>query len=175
MIVENFDIRTLLVKTSQCNRGDFYWKCMLKPLEMERWWWWFLYFFLTKINFLEKRIKNKRNYFDNFLWKFSISFAAACESDLMIAAEGKWNKWQIFYEPVEFLRLEMIFFSAEADDGTTPTLRQLFMTMRQIQFDLQDIKSQLNQERTLRGDLQRLVMTHIEKCASGQWRGNAFN
>lgn len=61
----------------------------------------------------------------------------------------------------------MIFFPVDADDGTTPTLRQLFMAMRQIQFDLQDIKSQLNQEKTLRGDLQRIVMSHIEKCSSG--------
>lgn len=58
------------------------------------------------------------------------------------------------------------FISVETDDGTTPTLRQLFMAMRQIQFDLQDIKSQLNQEKTLRGDLQRLLMSHIEKCGS---------
>jgi hypothetical protein len=59
-----------------------------------------------------------------------------------------------------------LYFPVEADDGTTPTLRQLFMAMRQIQFDIQDIKSQLNQERTMRSDLQRLVMTHIEKCGS---------
>lgn len=59
-----------------------------------------------------------------------------------------------------------LYFTVEADDGTTPTLRQLFMAMRQIQFDIQDIKSQLNQERTVRGDLQRLVMSHIEKCGS---------
>lgn len=60
----------------------------------------------------------------------------------------------------------MNFFSVEADDGTTPTLRQLFMAMRQIQFDIQDIKSQLNQEKTLRGDLQRVIMNHIDKCGS---------
>ncbi|CRL01258.1 CLUMA_CG014472, isoform B [Clunio marinus] len=55
----------------------------------------------------------------------------------------------------------------DGDDGTTPTLRQLFMAMRQMQFDIQDMKSQLNQERTLRGDLQRLIMTHMEKCGMG--------
>jgi hypothetical protein len=60
----------------------------------------------------------------------------------------------------------MTFVSVEADDGTTPTLRQLFMAMRQIQFDIQDIKSQLNQEKTHRGDLQRLIVNHIEKCGS---------
>lgn len=54
----------------------------------------------------------------------------------------------------------------DADDGTTPTLRQLFMAMRQIQFDVQDMKAQLTQERTLRSDLQRLLTSHIEKCGS---------
>ena len=65
-----------------------------------------------------------------------------------------------------FKKRSMNFISVDADDGTTPTLRQLFMTMRQIQFDVQDIKAQLNQERTLRSDLQRLVMNHIEKCGT---------
>lgn len=55
-----------------------------------------------------------------------------------------------------------------ADDGqTTPTLRQLYLTIRQIQIDLQEIKSQLVQERTHRGNLQQLIMSHIEKCGGG--------
>lgn len=70
-----------------------------------------------------------------------------------------WNfKWKIY------LLITVV------DDGLavpTPTLRQLFLTIRQIQFDLQEIKSQLNQERTQRGNLQQLVMNHIEKCNSG--------
>lgn len=49
----------------------------------------------------------------------------------------------------------------------TPTLKQLYQTIRQMQFDLQDMKSQLNQERALRGNLQQLIMSHIEKCGGG--------
>lgn len=59
-----------------------------------------------------------------------------------------------------------ILIAAELDDGATPTLRQMFQAMRQLQFDMQEIKSQLNQERILRTDLQRLLMNHIEGCGS---------
>lgn len=57
--------------------------------------------------------------------------------------------------------------SAELDDGTpTPTLRQMFQALRQLQFEMQEIKSQLNQERTLRTDLQRMLMKHTEGCGT---------
>ena len=63
---------------------------------------------------------------------------------------------------VEFLNR----YISVADDGMpTPTLKQLYQTIRQMQFDLQDVKSQLNQERTLRGNLQQLIISHIEKCS----------
>lgn len=64
---------------------------------------------------------------------------------------------------IEFLN----HYISVADDGSmpTPTLKQLYQTIRQMQFDLQDVKSQLNQERTLRGNLQQLIISHIEKCS----------
>lgn len=115
---------------------------------------------------MKEEKKNKRNYFDNSL--HHRCSGSRVNLDLMIAKEGKWNKRQNkWILKGKVLRQRwMNFFSVDPDDGTTPTLRQLYMAMRQIQFDLQDIKSQLNQEKTLRGDLQRLVMSHIEKCGS---------
>ena len=76
------------------------------------------------------------------------------------------NKNEKLYKfHLQFFLICLIF--TVADDGQTPTLRQLYLTIRQIQIDLQDIKSQLVQERTHRGNLQQLIMNHIEKCGSG--------
>lgn len=61
-----------------------------------------------------------------------------------------------------------IISGVETDDANipTPTLRQLFLAMRQIQHDLTDIKSQLNQERSMRGNLQQMLMNHLESTGS---------
>lgn len=62
---------------------------------------------------------------------------------------------------------DWIILVTELDDGTpTPTLRQMFQALRQLQFDMQEIKSQLNQERTLRTDLQRMLFGHIDGCGT---------
>lgn len=132
-----------------------------------------LVFFLTNWKLPERTCGKEANNFDEFKLenKAYLRFRIRIWFDLMIAEERKWNKRQktTFYSITRVLTSmtkNELYFTVEADDGTTPTLRQLFMAMRQIQFDIQDIKSQLNQERTIRSDLQRLVMTHIEKCGS---------
>jgi Rho guanine nucleotide exchange factor 7 len=75
------------------------------------------------------------------------------------------NKNEEFKIPSTTFLLCLIF--TVEDNSQTPTLRQLYLTIRQIQIDLQDVKSQLVQERTHRGNLQQLIMNHIEKCGSG--------
>lgn len=44
----------------------------------------------------------------------------------------------------------------------TPTLRQLWTAIKQMQQDMSQIKLQINEERALRADLQQLLMQHLE-------------
>lgn len=44
----------------------------------------------------------------------------------------------------------------------TPTLRQLWVTVRQLQQDMQQVKTQMTEERALRGHLQQVLMGHLE-------------
>lgn len=47
-------------------------------------------------------------------------------------------------------------------DDMTPTLRQLFISVRQLQQDMTQVKSQISEERTLRNHLQQVLMGHLE-------------
>nr|XP_029720108.1 rho guanine nucleotide exchange factor 7 isoform X7 [Aedes albopictus] len=47
-------------------------------------------------------------------------------------------------------------------DDMTPTLRQLFITVRQLQQDMTQVKAQISEERTLRNHLQQVLMGHLE-------------
>lgn len=47
-------------------------------------------------------------------------------------------------------------------DDMTPTLRQLFITVRQLQQDMTQVKSQITEERALRNHLQQVLMGHLE-------------
>lgn len=44
----------------------------------------------------------------------------------------------------------------------TPTLRQLFITVRQLQQDMTQVKAQITEERALRNHLQQVLMGHLE-------------
>ncbi|XP_070069288.1 rho guanine nucleotide exchange factor 7 isoform X4 [Drosophila takahashii] len=48
------------------------------------------------------------------------------------------------------------------NEDMTPTLRQLWTAIRQMQQDMSQIKLQINEERALRADLQQLLMQHLE-------------
>uniref|UniRef100_A0A1B0EUT8 PH domain-containing protein n=1 Tax=Lutzomyia longipalpis TaxID=7200 RepID=A0A1B0EUT8_LUTLO len=47
-------------------------------------------------------------------------------------------------------------------EDRTPTLRQIWGTVRQMQLDLKQIKEQISEERALRSHLQQLLMGHLE-------------
>jgi len=48
------------------------------------------------------------------------------------------------------------------NEDMTPTLRQLWTAIKQMQLDMSQIKLQINEERALRADLQQLLMQHLE-------------
>lgn len=48
----------------------------------------------------------------------------------------------------------------------TPTLKQLWVTVRQLQSDMQQAKNQINEERALRSHLQQLLIGHLESSAA---------
>ncbi|XP_017854259.1 rho guanine nucleotide exchange factor 7 isoform X3 [Drosophila busckii] len=48
------------------------------------------------------------------------------------------------------------------NEDLTPTLRQLWTAIKQMQQDMSQIKLQINEERALRADLQQLLMQHLE-------------
>jgi len=48
------------------------------------------------------------------------------------------------------------------NEDMTPTLRQLWVAVRQLQQDMTQIKTQINEERALRCHLQQLLMSHLE-------------
>uniref|UniRef100_A0A182NE89 Uncharacterized protein n=1 Tax=Anopheles dirus TaxID=7168 RepID=A0A182NE89_9DIPT len=52
-------------------------------------------------------------------------------------------------------------FAIEYDE-MTPTLRQLFITVRQLQQDMAQVKLQIAEERSQRGHLQQVLMGHLE-------------
>lgn len=54
----------------------------------------------------------------------------------------------------------------ETEESSTPTLRQLWLAIRQMQSDMAEIKSQIVQERELRGNLQQILMTHLENIGA---------
>uniref|UniRef100_A0A182JAZ3 Uncharacterized protein n=1 Tax=Anopheles atroparvus TaxID=41427 RepID=A0A182JAZ3_ANOAO len=47
-------------------------------------------------------------------------------------------------------------------DEMTPTLRQLFISVRQLQQDMAHVKLQIAEERSQRGHLQQVLMGHLE-------------
>ncbi|XP_001650251.2 rho guanine nucleotide exchange factor 7 isoform X6 [Aedes aegypti] len=48
------------------------------------------------------------------------------------------------------------------NDDMTPTLRQLFISVRQLQQDMTQVKTQISEERALRNHLQQVLMGHLE-------------
>lgn len=55
-----------------------------------------------------------------------------------------------------------IYISGLENEDMTPTLKQLWLTVRQLQLDMSQMKSQINEERELRSHLQQLLMGHLE-------------
>lgn len=52
------------------------------------------------------------------------------------------------------------------NDDMTPTLKQIWVSVRQLQQDMNQIKIQVNEERALRSYLQQLLMGHLEGLSS---------
>lgn len=52
------------------------------------------------------------------------------------------------------------------NDDMTPTLKQIWVAVRQLQQDMNQIKIQVNEERALRSYLQQLLMGHLEGLSS---------
>ncbi|XP_055713847.1 rho guanine nucleotide exchange factor 7 isoform X2 [Phlebotomus papatasi] len=53
-------------------------------------------------------------------------------------------------------------FAGIEKEDRTPTLRQIWGTVRQMQLDIKQIKEQISEERALRNHLQQLLMGHLE-------------
>lgn len=58
--------------------------------------------------------------------------------------------------------LFLITIAGLDNEDMTPTLRQLWVTVRQLQQDMQQVKTQMTEERALRGHLQQVLMGHLE-------------
>lgn len=52
------------------------------------------------------------------------------------------------------------------NEDMTPTLKQLWLTVRQLQQDMVQAKIQINEERALRSHLQQLLVDHLESAAA---------
>lgn len=52
------------------------------------------------------------------------------------------------------------------NEDMTPTLKQIWVAVRQLQQDMNQIKIQVNEERALRSYLQQLLMGHLEGLSS---------
>lgn len=52
------------------------------------------------------------------------------------------------------------------NEDMTPTLRQLWTSIKQLQQDMTQMKIQINEERALRGNLQQLLMNHLESVGT---------
>ncbi|XP_058449439.1 uncharacterized protein LOC131429378 [Malaya genurostris] len=59
-------------------------------------------------------------------------------------------------------KLLMFYWQSLEYDDMTPTLRQLFISVRQLQQDMAQVKTQISEERTLRNHLQQVLMGHLE-------------
>lgn len=53
------------------------------------------------------------------------------------------------------------------NEDMTPTLKQLWVTVRQLQQDMVQAKIQINEERALRSHLQQLLVGHLETVNTG--------
>lgn len=70
----------------------------------------------------------------------------------------KQTKNEIVLKNVNNLGLE--------NEDMTPTLKQIWVAVRQLQQDINQIKIQVNEERALRSYLQQLLMGHLEGLSS---------
>lgn len=81
-----------------------------------------------------------------------------------------WREKTIIISPVKKNQTtKKIFFLlifAGVDNDMTPTLKQLWSTVRQLKQDMTQMKTQMNEERALRGHLQQLLMEHLERVVS---------
>lgn len=60
------------------------------------------------------------------------------------------------------------------NEDMTPTLKQLWVTVRQLQQDMAQAKVQINEERALRCHLQQMLMGHLESvCISSNPSGGS--
>lgn len=60
----------------------------------------------------------------------------------------------------------IVCFTGLENEDMTPTLKQIWVTVRQLQQDMNQIKIQVNEERALRSYLQQLLMGHLEGLSS---------
>jgi Rho guanine nucleotide exchange factor 7 len=58
------------------------------------------------------------------------------------------------------------YFAGLESEENTPTLRQLYISVRQLQQDMIQVKSQLSEERAIRGHLQQILMGHLESLGN---------
>lgn len=61
------------------------------------------------------------------------------------------------------------------NEDMTPTLKQLWVTVRQLQQDMAQAKVQINEERALRCHLQQMLMGHLESVGNNNNNGSSNN
>lgn len=79
----------------------------------------------------------------------------------------------MLYSPFDFFLLCLFvysncYFTGLENDDMTPTLKQIWVAVRQLQQDMNQVKIQVNEERALRSYLQQLLMGHLEALGSAK-------
>lgn len=70
----------------------------------------------------------------------------------------------------------MFLISGLENEDMTPTLKQIWVIVRQLQQDMAQAKVQINEERALRCHLQQMLMGHLETvCNTSSNGGSASN
>ncbi|ALC38761.1 rtGEF [Drosophila busckii] len=78
-------------------------------------------------------------------------------------AAGAGAAWNMELHPTDAAKRQSGSWCCGLEnEDLTPTLRQLWTAIKQMQQDMSQIKLQINEERALRADLQQLLMQHLE-------------
>lgn len=64
---------------------------------------------------------------------------------------------------------QILYFISDLENGEmTPTLKQLWVVVKQLQKDVKQIKAQVVEERNLRCNLQEFVMSYLDKSGASK-------
>lgn len=88
-------------------------------------------------------------------------------TDVFLFSRYLYSYPPLFFPGFPFLVLHPISPPTGLEnEDMTPTLKQLWVTVRQLQQDMTHAKNQINEERALRSHLQQLLIGHLEATTS---------